>query len=315
MAGQAEPRFGPFILGQPLARRRDLEVHHATYFGPDGVPQQVVLRRARPCADGANDAVLEAARRYAVLRHANVAELVDFGALEGRSYLATQYIRGHNLLRVLGRCGQKKLGFPTDVALYVMQGILRALDHAHRQVDRRGEPIQVTHGDLTHTNVLVSMDGDVKISDFGLALASTRRRTPKGLNLGFGRGYTAYLAPEQVRGEPPTPASDLFQAGVLLYELVTGHVLFSHSHEDPLLERLASGLYPVPLERHRPDLHPDLRDIVVRALAARPEDRFDSARAFLLAIHALVDRVHVQLDALFAQRLMGMLFEKTQAQA
>ena len=315
MASQAEPRFGPFIVGQAVARRRDLEVHLATYFGPAGPPQQVILRRARPCADGANEAVLDAARRYAVLHHANVAELVDFGALEGRSYLATQFIRGHNLLRVLGRCGQKKVGFPTDVALYVTQGILRALDHAHRQQDRAGAPFTVPHGDLTHTNVLVSMDGDVRVSDFGLALASTRRRTPQGVNLGFGRGYTAYMAPEQARGGPPTPATDLFQTGVLLYELVTGHVLFSHAHEDALVERLASGLYPVPLERYRPDLHPDLRDIILRALSAAPEDRFESARAFLHAIHALVDRVQVQLDALFAQRLMGMLFDKPQAQA
>lgn len=315
MAGEAEARFGPFIVGQAMARRRDLEVNLATFFGPDGIPQQVVLRRARPCADGANEAVLEAARRYAVLRHPNVAELVDFGALEGRSYLATRYIRGHNLLRVLGRCGQKKLGFPTDVALYVMQGILHALEHAHRQPAPGGDTFEVPHGDLAHTNVLISMDGEVKVTDFGLALASTRRRTPQGLNLGHNRGYTAYLAPEQVRGAPPSPASDLFQAGILLYELVTGHVLFSNAHEDALLDRLASGLYPVPLERYRPDLHADLRDIILKALASRPEDRFESAKAFLVAIHALVDRVHVQLDALFAQKLMGMLFEKPQAQA
>lgn len=288
------------MVGSRLARRRDLELHHATYFSPDGQITKAALRRTRACADGANEAVLEAAGRYALLKHPNVVEVLDFGALEGRTYVGTERIPGHNLLRVLGRCGQKKVGFPTDVALYVMQCILRALDHAHKTSG--------PHGDLAHTNVLLAMDGVVKVSDFGLALASTRRRTPGGANIGFGRGYTCYLAPEQVRGDPATPASDIFQAGTLLYELVTGHVLFSAAREAPVLERLASGVYPVPLDRHRPDLHPDLRDILVRALAAHPGDRFDDAKDFLLAIHQLVERVQVQLDPLFAQKLMGQLF-------
>lgn len=301
MAGGETSRFGPYIVGPKVAKRRDLELHRATFFGADGIPRPVMLRRTRSCADGVNEAVLERAREYAGLDHPNIATVLDFGALEGRTYVATERVAGHNLLRVLGRCGQKKLGFPTDVALYVMQCVLRALDRAHQ----RG----VAHGDLCHTNVLLSMEGEVQITDFGLGLSSTRRRTDRGCNIGFGRGFSCYLAPERVRGEAPSPSADLFSAGIILYELVTGHVLFGGTNEEPLLERLAEGVYPVPLDRHRPDLHPDLSAIVTRALAARPEDRFDSAKAFGVAIQKLVEHVQVQLDALFARRLMGMLFQ------
>lgn len=308
VAADPQARFGPFIVGPRVGRRRDLELHRAAYFGPAGLPRDTLLRRTRPCADGANEAVLEQAAHYALLEHAHIAEVIDFGALDGRTYVATERVAGHNLLRVLGRCGQKKLGFPTDVALYVMQSVLRALDRAHRLFSPR-HPQGFAHGDLCHTNILLSMQGEVRVSDFGLALASTRRRTPQGVNIGFGRGYSCYLAPEQCRGEPATPASDIFQAGIVLYELVTGHVLFGSSKEPSLLERVGGGLYPVPLERYRPDLHPDLRALILKALAARPEDRFADAKAFLLAIQQLVERVEVQLGAPFAERLMGTLFE------
>ena len=184
MKAREEPRFGPFVVGAQIAKRRALTLHQAAYFGPDGAPRPTVLRRTPACADGANEAVLERAQHYALLDHPNVAKVIDFGALEGRTYVATERVVGHNLLRILGRCGQKKLGFPTDVALYVMQGILRALDHAHRQ------PTPFPHGDLCHTNVLVSMDGAVKVSDFGLGIASTRRRSTLGVHVGFGRGFS-----------------------------------------------------------------------------------------------------------------------------
>jgi serine/threonine protein kinase len=312
MGATDQARFGPFVLGARVARRRDLELHHATFFGADGHPKETMLRRTRACADGANEAVLDQAAHYALLQHTNVLNVVDFGALEGRTYVATEHVVGHNLLRVLGRCGQQKLGFPTDVALYVMQCILRALDRAHRLEGVHG-PIPFAHGDLCHTNVLISMEGDVQVADFGLALASTRRRSPRGVNIGLSKGYSCYLAPEQCRGELATPASDIFQAGIVLYELVTGHVLFGSSKEQTLLDRLTGGNYPVPLERFRPDLHPDLRAIILRALAARPEDRFEDARAFLVAIQKLVECVEVRLDALFARRLMDTLFQQKRA--
>ncbi len=310
MGPTEQARFGPFVLGPRVARRRDLELHQATFFGADGHPRETMLRRTRACADGANEAVLEQAAHYSLLQHTNVLNVVDFGALDGRTYVATERVIGHNLLRVLGRCGQKKLGFPTDVALYVMQCILRALDRAHRFEGANG-PCGFAHGDLCHTNILVSMQGDVQVADFGLALASTRRRTPRGVNVGLAKGYSCYLAPEQCRGEPASPATDIFQAGIVLYELVTGHVLFGSSKEQTLIDRLTGGKYPVPLERFRPDLHPELRAIILRALAACPEDRFEDAKAFLVAIQKLVECVEVRLDALFARQLMDMLFQQT----
>ncbi len=300
--------YGPFIIGSAISGREAVTMSMATLFLPDGSSQTVALRRTRVCDDGAHDAFLRAAERYAVLRHPHIVPVRDLGTIDGRSYLATEYVRGHNLLRVLARCGQKRLGFPTDVALFIVQRVLSALEYAHALRDPQGRPLLLAHGDLCHSNVLLTVDGQVQVSDFGLGTFSTRRRTPRRLNAGVGKRFSSYLAPEQVRGEPADAAADIFAVGVLLFELVSGHILFTGTDEDVLLERLAAGKYEVPLERYRPDLHPMLAWIVRTALAPEPEERFSSAASFSRAIDELLSRVNARLDRYFLNNLMQRLF-------
>ena len=272
----------------------------ATFFAPGG-HQAVALRRTRPLHDGEHEKLVEAACRYAVLHHEVVVPVVDFGCLDNRTYVATPLVPGYNLLQVLGRCGRRQMGFPTDVALYIIGHALEALQHAHQQMQ--------THGDLCHTNVLLTLDGSVQLADFGLGLASTRRRSPRGLNVHLGKGLASYIAPEQARGAAPTPATDVFAVGILLYELVAGRLLFSGADEMPIIDALADGSYVVPLERHRPDLHPALTRLILRALAADPRDRFVDATSFRAAIDELAAEVGVDLSRTFLSSLMGRLFD------
>jgi serine/threonine protein kinase len=300
--------FGPYFLGATIGARNGTELSLATLFGA-GELETVVLRQTREYHDGSSDVFMGAAQRYAILHHENVVPVLDLGTIDGRSYVATRYIRGKNLLRVLARCGQKRLGFPTDVALYIVMRALDALEYAHR-VEARGARIRVLHGDLSHSNILLTGAGEVLVSDFEMSCASTRRRTRKGLNRSAGgKGYSSYISPEQARGEPTDERSDVFSLGVVLYELVTGHLLFNAATEAAILEVLATERYDVPLDFHRPDLHPTLAKIVKQALSSRPEDRFDDAVAFKLAIQELLDEVgavlHPQLLASFMEQLFG----------
>ena len=298
------PAFGPYVVERPICARASVELMRATYFSPIGREHPVALRRTRPLHDGEHEKLVEAACGYAVLRHDDVVPVLDFGCLDNRTYVATPLVHGHNLLQVLARCGRRQMGFPTDVALFVVRKTLEALQYAHGN--------RQTHGDLSHTNILLTHDGDVRLADFGLRMASTRRRSPRGLNVGLGLGLASYLAPEQARGGPPSPSTDVFAAGILLYELVAGRVLFSGSEEATIIEALVDGTYVVPLEQYRPDLHPALTRLILRALAADPKERFVDALSFQNAIDELVTQVGVNLSRSFLRGLMDELFGDVQ---
>jgi serine/threonine-protein kinase len=305
--------FGPYFLGATIGARNGTELSLATLFGGTGDAQTVVLRQTREYHDGSSDVFMSAAQRYAILHHHNVVPVLDLGTIDGRSYVATQYIRGKNLLRVLARCGQKRIGFPTDVALYIVMRALDALEYAHAVESREGR-ITVLHGDLSHSNILVTGRGEVLVSDFEMSCASTRRRTRRGVNRGGGKGYSSYISPEQARGETTDPRSDVFSLGVVLFELVTGHLMFNAATEASILEQLGTETFEVPLDRHRPDLHPGLAAIVKRALAAKADDRFSCAAEFKDAIRELLAKVGANLQPLFLANFMEMLFGKDLAE-
>lgn len=298
----SDARFGPYIVEALIGARPTVELARATFFGGRNRSQSVALRRTRRLHDGGHDRLLRAASAYAMLRHPDVVPVIDFGSFEGRTYVVTPIERGYSLREVLQRAGGLETGFPTDVALFIANTALGALDYAHRHRHPQ------VHGDLCHTNVLISVDGDVRLADFGLGLSSTRDRSPRGLNVTPGHGLIAYLAPELIRGAAPTPATDVFGIGILLYELLVGRWLFCAPHEAPIVDALSSGRYEVPIERYRPDLHPALTRLVLKALAPDPRHRFRDARTFRDAIDALVCQVGVNLSRTFVQSLMGALF-------
>lgn len=305
-----EQTFGPYLLERRIATRRRIELYRATAMGTDGRPRPIMLRRTGSLDDGVHDRFLAGAMQYAVVHHASVAEVVDLGTIDGRSYIATAWVEGRDLLKVLARCAQMRLGFPTDVALHVLDRVLAALEAAHGTKDRAGRPVPIVHGDLCHSNVLLTDEGDVSVTDFAMGIASTRRRTMSGLHQGSSKNrFTCYASPEQLRGEALTPRSDVFLAGVLLYELVTGRVLFKGREDDELIDVVASGRFEVPLERHRADLHPKLARIVHTALAADPAHRFPSAAAFSDAIRGLLESVQASVDRRFLAQLMRRLFD------
>ncbi len=301
MQSLGHPAFGPFVVEQPICARASVELLRATYFPPGGHLRVVALRRTRPLSDGAHDEFVKAAGFYAVLRHADVVPVLDFGSLENRSYVATPLVPGYSLLHVLGRCARQQMGFPTDVALFIVRRALAALAYAHDQ----GQ----WHGDLGHTNIIVTSDGSVRLTDFGLRLVSTRRRSPRGLTVGPGRGLAAYIAPEQARGGPVSPATDIFAVGIVLYELISGRRLFSHANEAKIIDTLSRGTFEVPIDRYRPDLHPALKRVLIKALAPEAKDRFSDATSFVTAIDDLVDQVGITLSRVFLKSLLEQLFE------
>jgi serine/threonine-protein kinase len=209
--------FGPFELIERLGLGGMAEVFKATAFGASGFEKTVALKLLREEYVGEptwERMFLEEARTQARLTHRGLVQAHDFGAVEGRPWVRLDFVDGLDLAALLR-------GSPLDppLACFIVCEILTALSALHEATDERGRRLGLVHRDVSATNVLVSCLGEVKLGDFGIAKATLLRDQTQG---GIRKGSYAYMSPEQVAGRPLDAASDVFSAGVLFVELLTG---------------------------------------------------------------------------------------------
>ena len=200
------------------------------------------------------------AKNAAGLSHPNIVSIYDRGQAEGTYYIAMEYLEGRTLKELLIARGPTPLAVAIDYA----RQILSALGFAHRH--------GIVHRDIKPHNVVVAPDGRLKVTDFGIARSGTSQMTETGSIIGTAQ----YLSPEQAKGAPVTPASDIYSVGIVLYEMLTGLVPFTG--DTPLeiaMKHLSTT--PLPPSEARPDVPHELDSIVLRALAKNPEDRYQSA--------------------------------------
>jgi eukaryotic-like serine/threonine-protein kinase len=205
------------------------------------------------------------ARAVAQLSHPNIVTVIDRGQDDGRQYIVFEYVEGENLKELVGRSGRLPLRRAVELALAVAEG----LAFAHE----RG----LVHRDVKPQNVLLSSEGEVKVTDFGIArsLHVEHGVTQTGTVL----GTSEYLAPEQAGGSPVSPATDIYSLGVVLWELLAGDVPFSGENFVAVALRHVNEP-PPSLRERRPDVPPRLEAAVGRALAKDPAQRFPSMAAF-----------------------------------
>src|SRR5262245_41783358 len=205
------------------------------------------------------------------LNHPNIVQVFDFGSVGETYFLAMENVEGMDLLRLLQDCAREKRRIPFGLSAYIVQQLCKGLDYAHRKTDEFGDPLGIVHRDISPQNVLVSWDGGVKIVDFGIARARHVHEDE-----GVIKGKFAYMSPEQARGEPVDCRSDVFSAGIVLYELVCGRPLFTGRGKEAL-EQVKAGAIPPPREA-APDVPAALERIVLKAFAYHKDDRYQSAR-------------------------------------
>jgi eukaryotic-like serine/threonine-protein kinase len=242
---------------------------------------------------------LDEARIACRVDHVNVARLLDVGEARGHSYIVMEYVAGESLSRLrrtLAKDGQR---VPMEVALRVVSDLCAALHAAHELVDSEGRPLHVVHRDVSPQNVLLSDSGVVKLIDFGVAKA--RDRFAAETSAGFAKGKARYMAPEQSEGGPVDRRADVWGAGAVLYELVSGRTPIDGPSDAAVLRTLLGGSEPV--DRLPADVPACVRDLVHRALERRPEQRFPSALAMRDAIEDAMDVLHVRANAVTIERL------------
>lgn len=269
--------IGPFRVERRIASGGMAETFVGVREGPGGFVQRVCLKRVLPthrADDELRQLFHREARLAAKLSHRNITRVVDFGEDDGQPWLALELVDGLDLRRLCKRLPGRRLG--VQLAVLVGLEVAEALEHAHAH--------GLVHRDVAPGNVLVSTDGDVKLTDFGVSKAET---DPRLTRTGVVRGNAWYLAPERLeRGAIATPRSDLWSLGVMLFECVTG--ARPHPASTP-----ASAMMAIVEDRRlsirdvAPELAEPLTLVIERLLAYDPADRFVDARAVVDALAPL----------------------------
>ncbi len=304
---------GRYRLVRRLASGGMGEVWEAAAAGEHGFSRRVAIKRMVP--DGPQTAsftrmFLDEARIASQLHHANIVSILDFGVADGVPFQVLEFVDGTDAyeLERMGRDAGKPL--PVELALHICAEIGHALHYAHEATGANGERLGIVHRDVSPQNILVSWTGDVKLTDFGIALARGRlERTIAGIT----KGKPAYMAPEQATGGEVDPRTDVFALGCVLHALA-GAGLSPLAGENRMADLLAG--VELPLNETVP---PDVREIVARAVKRSKHLRFESAAAFAeacgRALHARIDRDARTVMREYIEGLRGKAAEPPSASA
>jgi eukaryotic-like serine/threonine-protein kinase len=279
-------RFGPYMLESRVAVGGTAEVYLAHPLDKAAEPKRLIVKRLLPHfvadPDGRTMFEREAALHTAV-RHKNVVVVYGSGLVEGEEpYLAMEYVEGVDCYRLLRRLSQEGDKLPVPLAAFIAREVLRGLESVHSARDDRGAPLGIIHRDVTPSNIYLSLRGEVKLGDFGIA-RSTSRATLKNAASAMLKGKFAYLAPEQVAGEAFDHRADLFSMGVVLAEMVLGKPLFAGSGQLAVLLSIRDCRID-PLLEARAKMPEGMIDVFQTALAREPANRFQTAADFASAL-------------------------------
>jgi serine/threonine protein kinase len=293
MSSSAFPVFdraGKYRLGPKLGEGGMAEVYRGWTVGHDGVERLVAIKRILSgqldAAPHMRELFVNEARLAARLHHANIVQMIDFDQdPEGRLFQVMEFVDGADLERLVATVPTAGL-LPVPVSCYVIGQVLRALDYAYNGAHPdTGRQLAIVHRDATPSNVLLSWAGDVKLTDLGVAKAVLATQATMSGRL---TGKPAYMSPEQVNGEPLDGRSDVFAAGVMLWELLTGHRLFASDTIASTLAQVIQYAHHVrrlePPHVLNPSVPPSLSTVVAHLLAAERDQRPTDARA----AHALL---------------------------
>jgi serine/threonine protein kinase len=303
--------YGPYQLLEKIATGGMAEVFKAKRSGVAGFEKILAVKRILPHLSYNKEFVemfIAEAKLVAGLQHPNVVQIFDLGKIGGTYYIAMEYVDGTDLRSILRRLKERELRMPTDLAVYVVSKVAAALEHAHQRKDAQGQPLKIVHRDVSPQNILISYDGEVKLTDFGIAKAATKASTPEK---GALRGKLMYMSPEQAWGKPIDHRSDVFALGIVLYELVTDQRPFLGSTDMSVLDRVRKGSVAPPSSLH-PEIPAALEKTVMKALEKEPDDRQKGAGALHLELEAILQASDPPVGAKDLARFVRILFERAE---
>jgi len=287
VADPAIQSFGKYQILERIATGGTAEIYKARLEGIGGFQRTFAIKRILPNLSQNSEYIamlVDEAKVAGLLSHANIVQILDLGQVDGIWYIAMEYVHGRDLGGVLRAAHSQSVPLPVPHTVFIAIELLKGLEYAHqRQVMRGGQPValHIIHRDVSPQNVLMSFQGEVKLTDFGIARASMKVMDTA---TGGVQGRFDYMSPEQAIGELELDQrSDLFSVGVVLYEMLTGHHPFRVDNDMETVERVRAGEY-VPVSQHNTDVPFTLETIVDRALRVDRSERYPSATAFKEAL-------------------------------
>lgn len=298
-----------YVLHQQIAAGGMATVHIGRLRGPAGFGRTVAIKRLHAHLAKEPELIallMDEARIAARLRHPNVIPIVDVVQTESEALLVMEYVHGLSLARILKEIRAGREAVPPNVAATILCEVLRGLHAAHETVDEIGNPLGIVHRDISPQNILVGADGVSRVADFGIAKAVGRITVTQD---GRVRGKLGYMSPEQLSGESVDRRTDIFAAGIVLWEMLTGRFLFLEESGDVNLDRIFQRNVEPP-SQFVPGIPPALDEIVLDALQREPRRRFPTAKEFGLAIERSVPMATASEVSTWVETYVGDLLEE-----
>ena len=282
MSSSSPQRFGPYVILDRIGDGGMAEIYLAKMLGYSGFEKLVALKKIHPrYSENKTFAqmLIHEAKLAANLNHFNVVQVHDLGEIKGQVYIAMEYIHGKDLAAVLSNTYRRKEKLPVELAVCIATEFMTGLDYAHRFRTPEGTPLGIIHRDISPQNVLISNEGEVKLTDFGIARVLSE--DDDGFQLpGNLHGKFGYMSPEQVRGHEIDQRSDIFSSGVVLWEMLTGRRLFRGKEHKETIKMIVSMPVPLPSSLN-PDVPPAVDQICMKALARDSNTRYQTTGALL----------------------------------
>jgi serine/threonine protein kinase len=271
--------LGRYTLLRRIAAGGMAEVYVARSKGISGFEKKVAIKKILPQHSHNErfiNMLVDEAKITVSLTHPNIAQVYELG-LDGEDtyFIVMEFVDGRPLNRLMQRVDERGImTIPLEHAVHIMSEVSKGLDHAHKQRDQRGNPLQIVHRDISPQNVLISYQGDVKLIDFGIARAEGRiAQTSHGVI----KGKLRYLAPEIAAGEEPDSRADIYCCGIVLFEMLTGEAMFAPKTDLEAIEMASQARVRSPRSRNS-KVPPDLDDIVMKALRRDRNERYQASK-------------------------------------
>ena len=272
--------YGQYFLLDRMATGGMAEIFRAKRRGVEGFEKMVAVKRILPHLSDNKDFVemfINEAKMVAGLSHPNIVQIFDLGKIENTYYIAMEYIEGVDLRATLSRARETGTILDVDLSAFMATKVASALEYAHRHRDATGKPLRIVHRDVSPPNILISREGEVKLTDFGIAKAAIKAPSTDSGSL---RGKLLYMSPEQAWGRAMDKRSDIFSLGVVLFEMLAGRSLFMGTSEMSILERVREAHFLTP-SSFNPAIPIELEAVVAKSLKKEPDDRYQDASEML----------------------------------
>ncbi|MCX7958442.1 MAG: serine/threonine protein kinase, partial [Deltaproteobacteria bacterium] len=287
-------RFGKFEIITKIATGGMAEIFLARQVGIEGFQKLMVIKRILPHLSSDKEFVnmfLDEARMAAQLNHPNIVQIYDLGVINESYFIAMEYVDGVDLSSILKRGREIKSFLRLGWILKIISQVCEGLYYAHTLKDTNGQPLGLIHRDITPENILLSFNGNVKITDFGIARARGRSTSTTSGTL---KGKFPYMSYEMVKGLEIDARSDIFSLGVVMWEMLTYRRLFKRETEVASINAILNEEIPSP-KKYFKNLPDEVESIVMRALERDRDKRFQTAREIGNAIEDFIIKRRVSV--------------------